>query len=135
MMTHRGVAIRMADQEAAEIIQKIAGHQAIAGVLMEEVEARVLQVAEEVIGVHLMAGAETVLREVQVIEQLQEVLMAVVIVEEEKRVQHQEATVVLPAMAGEPAEGKATLPHGAGKNYVDPATENRATALFSCLFK
>lgn len=70
---------------------------------------------EEVIVVHLMAGADKVLQEAQITGQLQELLMDVVIMEEGKRVHHQEATVVRPAMVGEPAEGKAPLPHGAGK--------------------
>ena len=62
-----------------------------------------------------MVESETVLQEFQISDQLQEVLMAVVIVEEEGRVQHQEAIVVLPATEGEPAEGKIILPHAAGK--------------------
>ena len=112
-MNRIAVNAQMADQEVVDIIQADAD-QAIAAV--QEAEVRVVQAGEEVIAVHLMAGAEAVLQEVQIADQLHEVLMAVVIVEEEERVHHQEATVVLPAMAGEPAEGKVALPQEAGKN-------------------
>ena len=103
----------MADHEAADIIQ--IADPVIA--TLRKAEVRVVLVAEEVIAVHLMAGAGAVLQGVQIEDQLHEVLMAVVIVEEEERVHHQEATVVLPAMAGEPAEGKVALPQGAGRKY------------------
>ena len=118
MRTQIDVVILIVDPEAAEIIQEV-GDQAPEAV--QEAEVREVQVVEEVIAVHLMAGAEAVLQEVQTAGQLQEVPVAVIIVEEE-RVHHQEATVVLPVMAGEPAEGKVVLPHEAGKIFVDPAS-------------
>ena len=113
MMTQIDVVIHMADREAAEIIQEVADRALAAA---QEAEVKEVQVVEEVIAVHLMAGAEAVLREVQTTDQLQEVPVAVVIVEEE-RVHQQEAIVVLPVREGEAAEGKVVLPHGAGKNY------------------
>lgn len=116
------VNAQMADQEAADIVQELAD-QAIAPIPEAEVaEVKMVQVAEEVIAVHLPAGAEVVLQGVQIADQLHEVLMAVVIVEEEEMFHHQEATIVLPAMVGEPAEGKVALPHAAGKIIIDPAT-------------
>ena len=81
-----------------------------------EAEVSAVQVKEGVIAVHQLTGADAVLLEVQATGQLQEVLMAVVIMGEEERVHHPEAIVARPAMAGEPAEGKVILPHGAGKN-------------------
>lgn len=110
-------------EDQVEEVPLVVVDQAAAAVQMAREETRAVQtiIAEEVIAAHQLVEAEAIRPEVQITGRLHAALTNVIAVEAEVRVQHQEATVVLPAMEGEPAEEKVALLQEAGEIFGNPA--------------